>query len=349
MKPSKIRGRGAGINPTGRFEPISYSADYNSCGQDAGLKTEYYKDSSQSIIAYNTSPDIGFNASINPYRGCEHGCIYCYARPTHEYFGLSAGLDFEAKIFVKECAPELLRRELSRSSWTPQPIAISGVTDPYQPIERRLKLTRRCLKVLAEFRNPAGIVTKSYLVTRDVDLLQSLSQYQAATVVLSVTTLKSTLASVMEPRAPQPHRRLEAIQKLTDSGIPVGVLVAPVIPGLNDHEIPAIVQAAADAGAQYAGYIMLRLPFGVRNLFEQWLEQHFPNQRTKILSRLRDSRGGKLNESNFHARMRGTGQFGTMIDNLFKISCQKAGFPDNNFVLNTAAFQHPSEAQPTLF
>ena len=348
---AKFPGRGAGINPTGRFEAVSYSEDLDTGSDDekTPLKTQYYKDASQSLITYNTSPDISFNASINPYRGCEHGCIYCYARATHEYFGLSAGLDFETKIFVKEQAPDILRRELARPSWKPQPIAISGITDPYQPIERRLNLTRQCLKVLAEFRNPVGIITKSYLVTRDIDILQELSRFQGIAAAVSITTLQPKLARLMEPRAAQPARRLEGIQKLAKSGIQVGVLVAPVVPGLNDHEIPAIIEAAREAGAQYAGYVMLRLPYGVQDLFNDWLNQHFPNQKKKILSRIRDIRGGKLNESKFHSRMRGKGQFGEFINTLFDISCRKASLSNKKPILNSAAFQRTQNRQPTLF
>ena len=345
-----IRGRGANVNPTGRFESISYLEDDNieKISQQP-LKTQFYKDSSKSIITYNKSPDIEFNASINPYRGCEHGCIYCYARPTHEYFGFSGGLDFETKIMVKEEAPQLLRKELARPTWRSQPIAISGVTDPYQPIERKSTLTRQCLQVLAEFRNPAGIITKNYLVTRDMDILQELSQYHACTVTISITTLQPKLARLMEPRTVQPERRLKAVAELADCGIPVGVLLAPVIPGLNDHEIPAIIQAAADAGAQYAGYIVLRLPYGVGELFEEWLTQHFPDKKHKVLSRIRDIRGGKLNESQFHARMRGYGEHGKVIDDLFKLACRKAGLPNPKPVLSTAAFRNPFDKQPTLF
>ena len=347
----KNRGRGAGTNPPGRFESISYLEEENDIGKASGqsLKTQYFKDFSKSIITYNKSPDVGFNASINPYRGCEHGCIYCYARPTHEYFGLSAGLDFETKIFVKEQAPELLSHEMSCAAWKPQTLAMSGVTDPYQPIERRLRLTRRCLQVLAEFRNPVGIITKNYLVTRDIDILEELSRFQAVSVAISITTLQPKLARLMEPRTVQPERRLEAVQELAESGIQVGILLAPVIPGLNDHEIPAIIQEAAEAGAQFAGYVMLRLPHGVHNLFEDWLNQFFPNQKQKILSRIRDIRGGRVNENEFHLRMRGRGEFAKLIGNLFNTSCRKAGFPTSIPTLSTAAFRNPLDNQPTLF
>src|SRR5205814_4999455 len=228
--------------------------------------TQFFKDNSDSIINYNDSPDVGFEASINPYRGCEHGCIYCYARPFHEYLGFSAGLDFETKIMVKENAPELLRRELASPKWKPKVIALSGVTDCYQPVERKLKLTRRCLEVLAEFRNPVAVVTKNHLVTRDADVLSELARHRAAAVFISLTTLDSSLTPKLEPRASLPKHRLAAIEALNRAGVPVGVLLAPMIPGLTDHEIPNLLAAAASAGAQYAGYVVLRLPFAVKNL-----------------------------------------------------------------------------------
>lgn len=246
----KIKSRGANYNPPNRFEPIEYVRDPEWSEEDPAPTTQFFKDTSRSLITYNDSPDVGFNASINPYRGCEHGCIYCYARPFHEYLGLSAGLDFETKIFVKEDAPALLRRELSSPKWKPQVIAMSGVTDPYQPIERRLRLTRRCLEVLVDFRNPVAIVTKNFLVTRDIDLLQRLAEYQAVCVFISVTTLKADLSRILEPRTSQPDRRLAAVEQLARAGIQTGVLVAPVIPGLTDHEMPAILQACAEAGGR---------------------------------------------------------------------------------------------------
>jgi DNA repair photolyase len=249
--------------------------------QDPLPQTQFFRDRTSSIITYNDSSDVGFEASINPYRGCEHGCIYCYARPFHEYLGLSSGLDFETKIMVKEDAPGLLRKELSSPKWKPQMIAISGVTDCYQPVERRLKITRGCLEVLAEFRNPVGIVTKNALVTRDVDLLAQLARHRAAAVFVSLTTLDAELRKVMEPRTSPPAARLAAIKTLSEAGIPVGVLIGPVIPGLTDHEIPALVEAAAQAGARAAGYIMLRLPHAVAPLFDQWLTAHFPGKKTK--------------------------------------------------------------------
>jgi DNA repair photolyase len=345
-----MRGRGAPANPPNRFEPLSYSRDPDwTDPEDPALETQFFKDTSRSIIAYNDSPDVGFDASINPYRGCEHGCVYCYARPTHEYLGFSAGLDFESKILVKEDAPELLRRELSSARWKPQVLAISGVTDPYQPIERRLQLTRRCLEVLAEFRNPVVIITKNHLVTRDIDVLKELARYEAARVFLSITTLDGHLARIMEPRASHPTRRLAAVEALSQAGIQTGVLVAPVIPGLTDHELPSIIAAAAQAGARSAGYVTVRLPHGVGPLFEQWLSQHFPDRKDKVLHRIRAIRGGKLNDPRFVARMRGEGIFAEQIEALFVLACRKAGIDGRGPPLSTAAFRVPSEAQLSLF
>jgi DNA repair photolyase len=344
------RGRGAPANPPNRFEPLWYCRDPEwTDPDDPSVETQFFKDTSRSIIAYNDSPDVGFDASINPYRGCEHGCIYCYARPTHEYLGFSAGLDFEVKILVKEDAPELLRHELSSPRWKPQVLAISGVTDPYQPIERRLHLTRRCLQVLAEFRNPVVIITKNHLVTRDLDLLKELARHEAVRVLLSITTLDGSLGRVMEPRASHPARRLAAIDALSQAGVPTGVLAAPVIPGLTDHELPSIIAAAAQAGAQSAGYVALRLPYGLGPLFEQWLAQHFPDRKEKVLHRIRAMRGGKLNDPRFSARMRGEGIFAEQIAALFEVARRKAGIDGRGPTLSTAAFRAPSNSQLPLF
>jgi DNA repair photolyase len=349
-RPPPQRGRGAPNNPPNRFEPLWYSRDpeWNDL-EDPALETQFFRDTSRSIITYNDSPDVGFDASINPYRGCEHGCSYCYARPTHEYLGFSAGLDFESRILVKEDAPELLRRELSSPRWKPQVLAISGVTDSYQPIERRLQLTRRCLQVLAECRNPVVIITKNHLVTRDVDILNKLAQYEAARVFLSVTTLDGGLSRVMEPRASHPLRRLAAIEMLSQAGVPTGVLVAPVIPGLTDHELPSIITAAVQAGARAAGYVTLRLPHGVGPLFEQWLIQHFPDRKDKVLHRIRAIRGGQLNDPRFSSRMRGEGIFAEQIAALFALACRKAGIDGRGSALSTAAFRMPSNSQLPLF
>ncbi len=340
-----VRGRGAAENPANRFEKIDYIPDEDEISRGMSPKTEYYKDSARSIIAYNDSPDVGFDAGINPYRGCEHGCIYCYARPTHEYFGLSLGLDFETKIFVKEDAPYLLRKELSSPRWRPQTIALSGNTDPYQPAERHFRLTRECLKVLAEFRNPVGIVTKNYLVTRDLDILKTLSEYDAVLVAVSVTTLDSKLARAMEPRTSQPEYRFEAIRKLSQSGIPTMILIAPVIPGLTDHEIPSIIERAVDSGAGQAGYIMLRLPYGVKEIFQNWLEAWYPNKKNKVLNRVLSIRGGKLNSNEFYERMKGDGIFAEQIRQVFGVACRRAGIEGNKFELSTESFRRPGTSE----
>src|SRR6266571_1429673 len=349
MSAEKRRGRGAASNPANRFETLSYhSSDWDE-PEDPAPQTLFLKDSTRSIINYNDSPDVGFEASINPYRGCEHGCIYCFARPNHEYLGFSAGLDFETKILVKENAPELLRRELASPRWTPQVIAISGVTDAYQPVERRLQLTRRCLEVLVEFRNPAVIITKNELVVRDIDLLGELARLDGALVFVSVTSLDPELARELEPRASQPARRLAAIEALASAGIPVGTLVAPVIPGLTDHEIPSILTAVSKAGAIAASYVPLRLPYGVAPLFEEWLALHRPLQKEKILNRVRDIRGGRLNDPDFVTRMQGSGAYAEHISELFEVSCRKAGLNSSRPKLSARAFRRPAPAQISLF
>jgi DNA repair photolyase len=344
------RGRGTPENPPNRFERLAYLPILESPDdKEHAVKTQYLKDASRSLVTYNDSPDVGFDASINPYRGCEHGCIYCYARPYHEYLGFSAGLDFETRILVKEDAPELLREELASPKWQPKVVAISGVTDAYQPIERKLQLTRRCLEVLAEFRNPVVIVTKNQLVTRDIDLLKELANFDAAAVCVSVTTLDAELARVMEPRTSTPANRLEAIRTLTEAGVPVRALVAPVIPGLTDHEIPSIIQAASEAGARHAGYVVVRLPHGVKELFERWLEDHFPDRKKKVLNRIRAIRGGKLNDPNFGSRMRGEGVFAEQINSMFELACRRCGIEFGAPKLSTAAFKRPARPQLSLF
>jgi len=343
------RGRGAARNPPNRFERLSLEPDAEwDPEQDPAPKTHFYRDLSQSLITYNTSPDIPFSASLNPYRGCEHGCSYCYARPYHEYLGFSAGLDFESKIMVKENAPELLRRELSSRKWKPQALAMSGVTDCYQPAERRLQITRLCLGVLAEFRNPVTIVTKNALVTRDLDLLRELAAHRAVQVNLSINSLDADLARQLEPRASTPRQRLTAIEALSCAGVPVGVLVAPVIPVLNDHEIPAVVAAAKAAGARWAGTEILRLPLTVAPIFEEWLERIAPTKKEKVLGRIRAIRGGKLNDSRFGTRMSGEGIFAEQISRLFHVACRKAELAEHGPELSTAGFRRPEGGQLAL-
>lgn len=345
-----VRGRGVGWNPPVRFERVWLEPD--GWHEDEVLpRTVLLRDATRSILAHNDSPDVGFDVGINPYRGCSHGCAYCYARPTHEYLGFSAGLDFETRILVKESAPALLRKALSSKRWVPRLIGLSGNTDAYQPTERRLGLTRACLEVIADFRNPVGIVTKSHLVTRDVDLLSGLAADGAAAVVLSVTTLDRDLQRAMEPRAATPARRLDAMRKLSDAGIPVGVNVAPVVPGLTDQEMPSILEAAADAGASFASYIVLRLPHGVKSIFETWLEQHVPLKKDKVLNRVREMRGGKLYDSRFSVRGRGEGPWADHLSSLFRVSRDRLGL-DRPPALSSAAFRvpsSPSEAQTDLF
>lgn len=338
-----IKGRGSAENPTSRFSETHSEKDAE-CWLDPeepSPSTIFLKNNARSAISYNDSPDVGPGATINPYRGCEHGCVYCYARPTHEYFGFSAGMDFETKILVKEDAPELLRKELASKKWKPQVVGMSGVTDCYQPAERKLKLTRRCLEVLADFRNPVAIITKNFLVTRDIDVLKRLAEHRAVMVYLSVTTLDGKLTRLMEPRASHPSQRLAAIEALTAAGIPAGVNVAPVVPGLTDHEMPAILAAARKAGAIGAGYVPLRLPYGVKNLFEEWLGRHFPDRKDKVLNRIRSMRDGKLNDPDFNTRMEGKGIFAEQLSTLFDVSLRKAGFPEKRFSLSTAAFRRP--------
>jgi DNA repair photolyase len=347
-----MHGRSANHNPANRFERLYYEPDPAPDSSDSPeLKagTILFKDTSRTIIARNESPDVGFDASVNAYRGCEHGCIYCYARPTHEYLGFSAGLDFETKILVKKDAPDLLRQQLASPKWRPQVLAVSGVTDPYQPVERHLKLTRGCLEVLSEFRNPLIVVTKNHLVTRDADLLLELAQHTAAAVFVSVTTLDPELARRMEPRASTPERRIDAIRNLNQAGVPAGVMVAPILPGLTDHEIPSIIEAAVAAGARYAGHVVLRLPYAVKELFERWLEEHFPEKKNKVLNRIRAVRGGKLNDPRFGSRMHGEGIFAEQIENLFRTACKKYGILGRRPNLSTDAFRRPDGNQLGLF
>ncbi len=345
-KPTSIRGRGAADNPPNRFERIVLERDADwDPEQDPAPKTRFYRDLSQSIISYNDSPDIPFSASLNPYRGCEHGCSYCYARPTHEYLGFSAGLDFESRIMVKENAPELLRRELSSPKWNPQELAMSGVTDCYQPIERKLQITHRCLAVLAEFRNPVSIITKNALVTRDLDLLRELAPHRAVHVNISLTTLDPELARKLEPRAASPRQRLAAMETLSKAGVAVGVLVAPAIPAINDHEIPSVLAAAKAAGAGWAYTEVLRLPLTVAPIFLDWLERNFPDRKDKVLGRIRAIRGGKLNDPRFGSRMRGEGIFADQISQIFHIARRQVGFPEDGPELSTAAFRRPQGDQ----
>jgi DNA repair photolyase len=348
-----VRGRGAAENPQSRFETLRYTDD-GTLEADPGLPpprvpTVLLRDPTRTLLAFNDSPDLPFDVSLNPYRGCEHGCCYCFARPTHEYLGFSAGLDFESKILVKQEAPALLRRALASPSWKPRVVTLGAATDAYQPAERKLEITRRCLEVFAEFRNPVAVVTKSALVTRDADLLADLARDGAAAVLVSVTTLDSELHRRMEPRASTPARRLEAIAALAEAGVTVGAMLAPVIPAINDHEIPRIVEAVADAGAGFASHVMLRLPHGLKELFEAWLERHFPERRARVLSLVREMRGGRLNDPRFHSRMRGSGPFADQIHAIFDLACRRAGIARGSPSLSCEAFRRPADPQLSLF
>jgi DNA repair photolyase len=342
-----LHGRGASGNIGNRFERFHLELDRSDPDPEdeapIAPKTQFYRDHTRTIIARNDSPDVGFERSVNPYRGCEHGCIYCFARPTHEYLGFSAGLDFETKIMVKTDAPELLEAELASPNWTPQVVVMSGVTDPYQPVERRLRLTRRCLEVLAKFRNPVGMITKNRLVTRDIDILSELAAHGAVAINISVTSLDVNLQRILEPRTSPPSARLDAIAQLSAANIPVGVMVAPIIPSLTDHEIPAILKACGKAGAKFAGFTIIRLPWAVAPLFERWLEEHFPDRKEKILGRIRSVRGGsRLNDPRWKSRIVGEGIFAEQVRSMFEVSCRRAGIGPRA-QLSTAAFRRPRE------
>lgn len=350
-----FKGRGAQANLPNRFggphpvadlEQVEHDADYLESLEH--VPTVYLPDDARSVVTENQSPDVGFRYSINPYRGCLHGCAYCYARPTHEYLGLSAGLDFESKIFVKHDAPALFRDFLARDGWQPESIALSGVTDPYQPVERELRLTRRCLEVAAQARQPMSIITKNALVTRDLDLLRPLAAGNLVHVNISITTLSDALARSMEPRTSRPAARLRAVKELTQAGVPVRVLLAPIIPGLNDREIPAILAAAAAAGATGAAYILLRLPLTVAPVFLDWLARSHPEQKDRIEGQIRQVRGGKLNDPEFGRRMRGSGELAEQISQLFKLFARRHGLDGDLPPYDCSQFQPPTPTSGQL-
>jgi DNA repair photolyase len=354
----RLIARGSAEKPANRFERLAYAEDPefvddapegdDTGGRRAEHQTRYYRDPSRTLLSRNESPDIGFDVSLNPYRGCEHGCTYCYARPTHEYLGLSAGLDFETHVLVKDNAPVLLEKALRSPRWEPEVVAVGAVTDPYQPVERKLEITRRCLQVFAKYRNPCAIITKGGLVTRDIDVLRGLAENDAVAVNVSITSLDDRLRRVMEPRASSPKERLRAVEALAKAGIPVGVMVAPIVPGITDHEIPALVAAAAAAGARTVRPIVLRLPHGVADLFEAWLERHYPERRAKVMNRVRSLRGGARNDPRFHTRMRGEGVFAGQIASIFALACRRAGVNVDPPRLSTAAFRRPGGRQLSL-
>ncbi len=347
--PKRARGRGSTLNPAGRFESEAiapFEDGWDALGDEAPppLATTVVPIVSRTILAKNDSPDVPFSQSINPYKGCEHGCVYCFARPTHAYLGLSSGLDFETQIFSKPDAPALLRAALASQRYRVEPIALGANTDPYQPVERKLTITRSVLEVLAAHDHPVGIVTKSELVVRDVDLLGPMARKGLAHVFLSITTLEPRLARRMEPRAATPSRRLRAIERLTEAGIPVGVLASPMIPGLNDHELERILEAARDAGASTAGTILLRLPHELRALFEDWLKTHYPNHVRKVLSLLRSCRDGQLNESTFGARMRGSGPYAELLRRRFDTAVRRLGLARSAPAFDCTRFRRPDGA-----
>jgi len=349
-KENPIKGRGSSDNPANRFsgEYVDYDLDEET-GQKPAPDTKLFKDHTRSILSKNQSPDIPFTYGLNPYRGCEHGCIYCYARPTHEFLDFSAGKDFESKIVVKYDAAKKLRERFKSKSWKPETILMSGVTDPYQPVERKLRISRACLLVFEEFLNPVSVITKNYLVTRDIEILKKMAEHRAVHVTLSITTLDRELARVMEPRTSQPGRRLKAIEELSKAGIPVGVNVAPIIPGLTDHECVKILEASREAGAEFAGYTIVRLPYGVKDLFSNWLEHHFPDRKDKILNRIRSIRDGDLNNAEFGKRFHGEGVFADQIRSLFKIHTERLGFNRARVTLNTDDFRPGKGSQLDLF
>jgi DNA repair photolyase len=366
MSTLALPGRGTSQTPPNRYETLHVELDAEARPENARalaesgtswqdpdfppprLRTHFLRDHSRTILTENNSPDIGFDWSLNPYRGCEHGCVYCYARPTHEQIGFNAGSDFESRILVKEDAPAQLRRELAAKKWKGEVIALSGATDCYQPVERQLRLTRSCLEVLVEARNPVLVITKSSLVARDVDLLATLARRRAAQVRISITTLDPDLARRLEPRASSPARRLEAVRRLADAGIPTGVIAAPIIPGLNDSEMPAILGAAAEAGAQSASWTLLRLPEPVDELFLDWLERHRPLARRKIENLIRGTRDGKLSQGGFGERMRGQGEYAKQLEALFRASARRYGLDAPLPLLDTRSFRRPSRHRSQL-
>ncbi len=344
----KTPGRSSTQNEMGRFESQHHELDLSHYEwldpeEEFTLKTKFFEDSTKSIVSKHESPDLGFGFTLNPYRGCEHGCAYCYARPTHEYLGYSAGLDFESKIFVKAKAPELLREKFMSKSWKPASIFLSGITDCYQPIERKLEITRNCLKVFNDFNNPLFIVTKNSLVTRDIDILSELAQKNLVSVTLSITTLDFELSRKLEPRTSTPQAKLEAIKALSHAGIPVGVNIAPTIPGLTDHEIPRILEAAANAGAKHASYVVLRLPYSVKDIFADWIRTNYPEKSDKVINYIKEMRGGKLYDANFATRMIGQGEKATSIANVFEVFAKKYGFNQTKKDKPLVEFKRPTD------
>lgn len=357
MENNKIKGRGSQFNLPNRFEKIyidhtsydDYKDEYKEVDEEKKVQTIFYNDNSQTILAKNNSPDLGLGYSINPYRGCEHGCIYCYARPTHEFLGFSAGLDFETKIMVKHDAAKLLEEAFMKKSWTPQSIFFSGNTDCYQPVEKKLQITRSCLEVFLKFRNPVSIITKNALIQRDIDILKELAKLNLVRAVISITTLKKELQRKMEPRTSSPSMRLQTIEFLSSNGISTAVNVAPIIPALTDEEIPSILKAASEKGAKYAGRVMLRLPYSVKDLFTDWVKKEFPDRAEKILNRIMDLRGGKLYDSTFGKRMTGEGQWADMVQKIFHANCNRYNLNKEKIPLSINLFRRENPGQSSLF
>ena len=348
-RPVSIKGRGAADNPQGRFETLARSHEPGA-ESPSRPQTVVTLQQARSIIARNDSPDLPFTRSINPYQGCEHGCIYCYARPSHAYLGLSPGLEFETRLFAKENAADLLRRELSLPGYRCELIALGANTDPYQPIEREHRITRSILEVLWEFRNPVGIVTKGSLIERDLDLLEPMAREGLAQVFVSIGSLDGEIARTLEPRAAAPYRRVETVRRLSERGVPCGTLVAPVIPFLNDKDMEAVLEAVSEAGARMAGYTLLRLPWEVKDLFKDWLERHYPLKAKHVMARIRDMRGGRDNDPRFGSRMKGEGQFAELLAKRFEIACKRLGLnAGGRKRLDTTKFRRPDPSQGKLF
>jgi DNA repair photolyase len=349
--PTRIKGRGAASNPEGRFESIAKTIEDDGWHRDdepaPRPDTVVTEERARSIISRNDSPDIHFEQSINPYRGCEHGCIYCYARPSHSYLNLSAGIDFETKLFAKTNAAELLRKELAKPGYVCSPINLGANTDPYQPIERRYRITRAILEVLAEHRHPCTIITKNALIERDLDLLVPMARANLVHAFVSVTSLDNKLASTLEPRASAPHRRLQTVATLNEAGVPCGVMVAPIIPMVTDRYLEGIIERAAAGGAKGAGYTVLRLPYELKDLFREWLDLHVPERAEHVMSLIRQMRGGRDNDPRFGSRMRGEGEFAELIRQRFALACRRYGITrGRDIVLDTAHFAPPRAASP---
>lgn len=346
------KGRGAQLNPKNRFlkgEYLQWHPEAIDDWETQPRKTEFIFDDNKSLVNKVTSPDVGMLYSANPYQGCEHGCIYCYARNTHEYWGFSAGLDFESRIVVKKNAPQLLRKFFENKNWQPAPISLSGNTDCYQPIERRMRITRQLLQVCLEYRNPVGVITKNALVLRDLDILQELAKLGLVRVFSSITALDENLRLLMEPRTASYRQRLKTVETLSKAGVPTGIMNAPIIPGLNDKDMPAVLKAAAEAGAQWAGYTIVRLNGAIGIIFRDWLEKAMPERADKIWNAICDCHGGQVNDSRFGNRMAGEGKFAEMIRSQFTLFCKKYGLNEAKMEYNTSLFRRIKGAQLPLF